>query len=57
MYRCFKISGDDNDEISSWESKGLSNENIYSIITSNYSFTLRLKYLNARMRAESFKAR
>ena len=40
-----------NNEISSWESKGLPNEKIASIITSNHSLTPRLIYRNARMRA------
>ena len=39
-------------EISSWESKRLSNEKISSITTSNYSQALRLVYDNARIKLE-----
>ena len=47
MYKYFKrIAGVGNDDyISSWKSKGLCNEKVNSITTSNYSMTLRsLRY-------------
>ena len=47
MYKYFKIV---DNQISSWESKGLSNENISSITTSNYSQSLVLVYDNARIK-------
>ena len=42
-----------NNEISSWESKGLSNEKISSTTTSNNNkFATNLIYLNARLKGK-----
>ena len=51
MYKYFKTSAKgSNIYISSWESKGLSNEKISSITTSNYNQASSLAYDNARMK-------
>ena len=47
MYRYFKMIGN---EISSWESKGLSNEKISFITTSSFNFSPTSVYHNARIR-------
>ena len=52
MFRYFKTVGNDNNEISSWESKVFFKEKISSINTSNYSLTPKVVYRNMRMRAE-----
>ena len=50
MYRYFKTFTENNlILISSWESKGLSNEKIGSSKTSNYDQSHRLVYDNARI--------
>ena len=51
MYRYFKTLVEGGSTcISSWESKGLSNEKISSITTSNYSQVPKLVYHNARIK-------
>ena len=47
MYKYFKMTIN---KISSWESKGLSNEKIDSTKTSNYDQFPRLVYDNARIK-------
>ena len=47
MYKCFERLGN---EISSWESKGLSNEKISSTTTFEYSQAPKLVYDNARIK-------
>ena len=48
MYKYFKKIGD-TESISSWESKGLSNEVVKPPSTSNNSFAQTLKYTGKRM--------
>ena len=51
MYKYFKTFIENNFTfISSWESKGLSNEKIGSTIASNYDQSPRLMYDNARIK-------
>ena len=54
MYGYFKkISGVGNGKyIYFWRSKGLSDERINSITTSNYSITLSLDYLGTKIRVK-----
>ena len=49
MYKYFKMVGH---EISSWESKGFSNEKISFITTFNYSLAPKLIYRSATIRLE-----
>ena len=52
MYKYLKLLDNDNNYISSWESKRLSNGKISSSMTSNYSLAPKLVYRNARMKVE-----
>ena len=52
MYKYLKIVDNDNNDISSWESKGLFNAKISSVTTFNYSIAPKIVYHNARMKAE-----
>ena len=49
MYKYLETRSNNN-EISAWESKGLSNEKISSIKTSSYDQSPRLVYENARIK-------
>ena len=54
MYKCFKrvVGVGSGNYIYFWRSKGLSDENITSPVTSDYSLTLKLSYFGAKTRVE-----
>ena len=54
MYKYLETRGNNN-EISAWESKGLSNEKISSTKTSSYDQSPRLVYENARIKLNFLK--